>query len=66
MKINSPYSKSKNEIEDLKVTKHKEYDKNGKKVTNSYVEFMIIGKNRSWKNFMSIKEFKKLNPKIKI
>jgi len=66
MKILSPYSKVKTEVENLEQTSHKEYDKDGKLKKNDYVEFTVIGKNRKWKNFMSLKEFRKLNPKIKL
>ncbi len=50
----------------MKVAAHKEYDKKGKKRTNRYVEFTVLGKNRKWKDFMPIKDFKRLNPDIKI
>jgi len=66
MKIVSPYSKAETKVENLKQTSHKEYDKNGKLKKNDYVEFVVIGKNRKWKNFMSLNEFKKLNPNIKL
>jgi len=64
MEIFNLHSNSKKKIKDLKVVSHKEYDKNGKKRNNKYVEFTIIGKNHQWMDFMLLKDFKKLNPKI--
>lgn len=66
MKIASPFSDTKTEVENLKQTTHKEYNQKGKLTNNDYVEFTVIGKNRKWKNFMSLKDFKKLNPNIKL
>lgn len=66
MKIKDLHSKKVREAENLKLTKHKEYDKKGKLRINDYVEFTIIGNNSKWKDFMSLKDFKRLNPKIKI
>ena len=66
MKIFNLHTKNKKEAEDFKVVAHEEYDKYGKLQTNKYVEFTIVGKNRSWTDFMPIKEFKKRNPEIKV
>ena len=66
MEIFNLHSNSKKKIKGLKIVSHKEYDKNGKKRTNQYAEFTIIGNNGQWKDFMPLKDFKKLNPKINI
>ncbi|MBU0572691.1 hypothetical protein KKE18_03305 [Patescibacteria group bacterium] len=66
MEIFNLHSNNKKKIKGLKVTSHKEYDKNGKKRTNRYVEFTVVGKNRQWKDFMPVEDFKKLNPEINI
>lgn len=63
--IVSPHSK-KHKAQDIRKTSHKEYDKNGQLKTNQYVEYTVIGKNRKWVDFMTLEEFKKLNPKINI
>ena len=64
--IKSPYSKKKEKARDLKKTSHKEYDENGELIINHYVEYTVIGENRQWTGFMSLSEFKKLNPDINI
>lgn len=66
MEIFNLHSNSKKKIKGLKIISHKEYDKNGKKRTNRYAEFTIIGDNHQWKDFMLLKDFKKLNPEINI
>ena len=66
MKIFNLHSNSQKKIKGLKKTSHKEYDKNGKMQKNYYVEFTIIGKNREWVDFMSVKDFKRLNPTVNI
>ena len=66
MEIFNLHSNNKKKIKGLKIASHKEYDKNGKQQTNRYVEFTVIGNNRQWRDFMSLKDFKKLNPKINI
>lgn len=66
MEIFNLHSNSKKKIKGLKIASHKEYDKKGKQRTNQYVEFTVIGNNRQWKDFMPLKDFKKLNPKINI
>lgn len=53
-------------VKNLKLTSHEEYDKSGKLKVNKYVEFMVVGKNRTWPDFMTIKDFKKLNPSLEI
>ena len=64
MTIYNLHSNAAREVEDLKVIAHDEYDKNGKMRTNRYVEYTVIGKNRTWKDFMTIRDFKRLNPKV--
>lgn len=64
--IINPHSKKRQKAQDLKRASYEEYDLNGELQTNKYVEYTVIGKNRKWKNFMSLKEFKKLNPNINI
>jgi hypothetical protein len=66
MKIYNLHSKNTREVEDLQVVSHREYDVYGKLQTNRYVEYMVIGKNRKWKDFMPVRDFKKLNPKVKV
>lgn len=66
MKIYNLHSKNKKEIKDLKKSSYKEYDEDGKLKTNHYVEFEVIGKNRTWKDFMPIEDFKRLNPSISV
>jgi len=53
-------------VEDLKVTTHEEYNQFGKLQSNHYVEFTIIGNNRTWPDFMEFDDFKQLNPQIKL
>lgn len=65
-KIFNLHSNNTREAEDFKVVSHEEYDKYGKLQTNTYVEYTIIGKNRKWEDFMPVKEFKKLNPKVAV
>ena len=66
MKIFNLHSNKERKIKDLKKTSHKEYDKNGVEQTNHYVEFTIVGNNREWTDFMTVKDFKRLNPNITI
>lgn len=66
MKIYNLHSKDSKEVEDIKIVSHEEYDKKGKSVVNKYVQYTVIGKNRTWADFMPVKDFKKLNPKVKI
>ncbi|MFH1536185.1 MAG: hypothetical protein ABIC96_03920 [Patescibacteria group bacterium] len=66
VKIFNLHSNNIREAEGFKVISHEEYDRDGKLRTNQYVEYMIIGKNRKWEDFMTVKEFKKLNPKVKV
>lgn len=66
MKIFNLHSNNTREAEDFKVISNEEYDKYGKKVVNKYVQYTIIGKNRTWPDFMPVKEFKKLNPKVEV
>lgn len=61
----NPHSK-KHKASDLKKTSHEEYDENGVLITNHYVEYTVIGKNRTWTDFMTLEEFGKLNPNIKL
>jgi len=53
-------------VKDLRATSHEEYDKWGKLRKNHYVEFVVVGKNRQWQDFMTVKDFKKLNPGVSI
>lgn len=66
MKILDLHSKKVRNVKNLKRNKHKEYDKNGKLKTRHYIEFTIIGKNREWRDYMYVDDFKKLNPKVSI
>lgn len=66
MKIKTPYSSEKKEVKKLEVVKYREYNKYGKKVTNKYVEFMVVGANNEWKNTIPVEEFTKLNPKVEV
>jgi len=66
MKIFNLHSNKTRNIKNLKRTSHKEYDENGEMKKNQYVEFTVIGNNGEWKDFMSVADFKKLNPKINI
>ena len=64
MKIFNLHSNTKKEVKNLKKVSHEEYDQLGKLKSNQYVEFTVIGKNRSWIDFMPLKVFKKLNPNV--
>ena len=64
--IHSPLTKKEQQVENIKKTSHDEYDENGDLQTNQYVEYTVIGKNRKWTEFMSLSEFRKLNPEVKI
>lgn len=66
MEIQSRYATSVKKIKDLKRVSYKEYDKNGKLVNNQYVEFTVIGNNSSWRDFMPLGIFRKLNPHISL
>jgi len=66
MKIFNLHSDSVKDAQDFQVITNDEYDSNGKLVTRKYVQFTIIGNNHTWPDFMSIKDFKKLNPKVKV
>ncbi len=66
MKIKSLHTEAPQEAKNIQKTSHKEYDKYGKLKNNHYVEFTVVGKNRSWKDFMPLKDFKRLNPEITI
>lgn len=66
MQIFNLHTKNKREAENFKVVSHEEYDKKGKLQTNQYVEYTIIGKNRTWTDFMPVEDFKKRNPEIKV
>lgn len=65
-KIYNLHSNSEKTAEDFKLISNEEYDNDGQLVTNKYVQFTVIGNNRTWPDFMSVEEFKKLNPKIKV
>ena len=65
-KIFNLHSNDEKNVKDLKAVIHKEYNKNGKMQKNKYVEFTVIGNNSEWRNFMPFKDFKKLNPDVKI
>ena len=66
MKIKGLHTNNLQEAKNLQKTSHEEYDKYGKLKSNHYVEFTVVGKNRTWKDFMPLKDFKRLNPKITI
>lgn len=66
MKIKTQHSKTIKKVEDVKVTSYEEYDKYGKEKTSKYVEYTVLGNNRSWTGFMPLDKFKKLNPKVNI
>lgn len=65
MKIKTLHTNDERDVDDLKVVAYEEYDKYGKLKTNKYVEFMIQSA-RPWKDFMPIRDFKRLNPKVKV
>lgn len=67
MKIFNLHTKDERDVADLKVVAYDEYDKKGKMRTNRYVQYTILGKgDRTWTDFMPVKEFKKLNPTITV
>lgn len=66
MEIQNRYTKSIKKIKDLKKVAYEEYDMKGKLVWNQYVEYTVVGNNGSWRDFMPIDIFKKLNPHINI
>ena len=65
-KIFNLHSNGTRDATDFQVISTEEYDKHGKPKTNLYVQYTIIGKNRTWPDFMPVKDFKKLNPKVKV
>lgn len=65
-KIYNLHSNDQKEAGDFKVKAHKEYNKHGKLQTNRYVEYTIHGKHRKWEEFMSIEDFKKYNPNVRV
>ena len=66
VKIFNLHSNGPREAKDFKVMAHEEYDQHGKLRTNRYVEYTIVGNNRSWTDFMSVRAFKKLNPTVPV
>lgn len=66
MHIYNAHSKDKREVKDLTVVAHEEFNKKGKLQTNRYVQYTVIGNSREWPDFMTIKEFKKYNPDVKV
>lgn len=65
MKIFNMHTNDQREVKDLKVVTYEEYDKSGKMRTNRYVQYTVIGNgDRTWTDFMPIKNFKKLNPTV--
>lgn len=66
VKIYNLHSNSEKEAEDFQLISSEEYGNDGQLVVNKYVQFTIIGRNRTWPDFMSVEDFKKLNPEIKV
>ena len=67
MQIYNLHTKDQRHVEDLKVVAYEEFDKNGKRRNNRYVQYTVIGNgDRTWIDFMTIKDFKRLNPNITI
>ena len=66
VKIYNLHSDSEKNAEDFKIISSDEYNLDGQLVTNKYVQYTIIGNNRTWPDFMPIEDFKRLNPKIKV
>jgi len=48
------------------TSSYEENGENGKITMKKSVEFIVVGKNRTWKMFMPFDEFTKANPFIKI
>ena len=65
MKIRNLHTKDTREVEDLKVIAYEEYDKFGKMKNNKYVQYTIVSA-RPWIDCMPVKDFKRLNPKIRV
>ena len=65
MKIFNLHTKDLRDVDDVKVVAYDEYDKNGKSCSNKYVQYTIISA-RPWTDCMPIRDFKRLNPKIKL
>ena len=54
------------EIKDLQVVFHKEVNEKNEEVDVKYIEFIVVGENKEWKDFAHYEDFKKLNPTISI
>lgn len=67
MDIYNLHTSDKRHVEDLQVVAYEEFTKSGKKRTNRYVQYTVIGNgDRTWTDFMSIKDFKRLNPDVTV
>lgn len=65
-KIYNPHTKGPSEAQDFVVRTHQEFNKAGVKRNKRYVEYTVIGKNRQWTDFMTIRDFKRLNPTVTV
>lgn len=67
MKIFNLHTNDQRQVEDLQVVSYEEFTRNGKKRTNRYIQYTIIGNgDRTWTDFMPIKDFKRLNPTVTV
>ena len=65
MKIRNLHTKDTREVDNIKVVAYEEYDKKGVMRNNKYVQYTILSA-RPWTDCMPVKDFKRLNPKIRV
>lgn len=66
VKIYNLHSNATRVASDFKVITNEEYDEEGLLKTKTYVEYTIIGNNRTWPDFMPVNDFKRLNPDVTV
>lgn len=66
VKIFNLHSNSAKEVTDLQLVSYEEYGKDGLMQDNKYVKYTVVGHNRTWPDFMPVKDFKKLNPDVQV
>ena len=65
MKIRNLHTKDTREVDNIKVVAYEEYDKKGIMRNNKYIQYTIVSA-RPWIDCMPVKDFKRLNPKIRV
>lgn len=66
IEIYSPVEGKKINIEDVKIKVYNELDENGEPYEMKVVEYVQVGNNRKWKNWLPYEDFIKENPDVQI